>query len=145
MSRVCSNTSTFVPHDLAQCPLCASHVTRCAFDVHLAVGTTRRPTKHGFSGIPVRFLSRLWGRRACLEKTLSLVMSPVRSLCAGYGPVLRILTAHFRTGSFTMAQDALHAKDALAVAFQYSEDGTIHVDKTQRAFFNNITGSKVCS
>jgi len=54
-------------------------------------------------------------------------------------PVLRILTAHFRTCSFTMAQDALHTKDALAFAFQYSEDGTIHVDKTQRAFFNSIT------
>ena len=38
-----------------------------------------------------------------------------------------------------MAQEALHAKDALALAFQYSEDGTIHVDKTQRAFFNSIT------
>jgi len=38
-----------------------------------------------------------------------------------------------------MAQDALHTKDALAFAFQYSEDGTIHVDKTQRAFFNSIT------
>jgi len=41
-------------------------------DVHLAVGTTPRPTKHGFSGIPVRFLSRLWERRASLDKTLSL-------------------------------------------------------------------------
>jgi len=38
-----------------------------------------------------------------------------------------------------MAQDALHAKDALAFAFQYSEDGTIHVDKMQCAFFNGIT------
>ena len=37
-----------------------------------------------------------------------------------------------------MAQDALHAKDALALAFQYSEDGTIHVDTTQCAFFNSI-------
>ena len=27
-------------------------------------------------------------------------------------------------------------------AFQYSEDGTIHVDKTQRAFFNSITECK---
>ena len=36
------------------------------------MGTTPRQTKHGFSGIPVRFLSRLWGRRASLEKTLSL-------------------------------------------------------------------------
>jgi len=36
------------------------------------VGTTPRPTKHGFSGIPLRFLSRLWERRASLEKTLSL-------------------------------------------------------------------------
>ena len=32
-----------------------------------------------------------------------------------------------------------YTKDALAFAFQYSEDGTIHVDKTQRAFFNSIT------
>ena len=38
-----------------------------------------------------------------------------------------------------MAQDALHAKDALAFAFQYSEDGTIHVETTQCAFFNSIT------
>ena len=38
-----------------------------------------------------------------------------------------------------MAEDALHAKDALAFAFQYSEDGTIHVDKMQRAFYNSIT------
>ena len=73
LSRVCSNTSTFVPHDLAQCPSCALHVTRCAFDVHLVVGTTRRPTQHGFSGIPVRLLSPLWERRASLEKTLSLL------------------------------------------------------------------------
>ena len=39
---------------------------------HLAVGTTRRPTQHGFSGTPVRFLSLMWERRASLEKTLSL-------------------------------------------------------------------------
>ena len=38
-----------------------------------------------------------------------------------------------------MAQDAIHAKDALTFAFQYSEDGTIHVDQTQHAFFNSIT------
>ena len=68
----CSNESTFVTDDLAQCRCCVSLVTRCAFDVHLAVGTTRRPTKHGFSGLPARFLSRLWERRASLEKTLSL-------------------------------------------------------------------------
>ena len=37
------------------------------------MGITPRPTKHGFSGIPVRFLSRLWERRASLEKTLSLI------------------------------------------------------------------------
>jgi len=49
-----------------------SHLSLCVFDVHLAVGTTRRPTKHGFSGIPVRFLSLMWERRASLEKTLSL-------------------------------------------------------------------------
>jgi len=41
-----------------------------------------------------------------------------------------------------MAQGALHAKDALAFVFQYSEDGTIHVDKTQRAIFNSITERK---
>jgi len=38
-----------------------------------------------------------------------------------------------------MAQDALHVKDAFAFAFHYSKDGTIHVDKTQHAFFNSIT------
>ena len=68
----CSNESTFVTDDLVWCRCCVSLVTRCAFDVHLAVGTTRRPTKHGFSGIPVRFLSLMWERRASLEKTLSL-------------------------------------------------------------------------
>jgi len=31
---------------------------------------------------------------------------------------------------------------AFAFAFQYSEDGTIHVDNTQRAFFNSITERK---
>ena len=67
-----SNESTFVTDDLAQCRCCVSLVTRCAFDVHLAVGTTRRPTQHGFSGIPVRFLSLMCERRASLEKTLSL-------------------------------------------------------------------------
>ena len=71
-----SHKSTFVTDDLVQCRCCVSLVTRCAYDVHLAVGTTPRPTEHGFSGIPVRFLSRLWERRASLEKTLSLVMSP---------------------------------------------------------------------
>jgi len=54
-------------------------------------------------------------------------------------PVLRVLTVLFRTRSITMAQEALHAKDALAFAFHYSKDGTIHVDKTQRAFFNSVT------
>ena len=66
-----SNENTFVTDDLAQCR-CVLLVTRCVFDVHLAVGTTPRPTKHGFSGIPVRFLSRLWERRASLDKPLSL-------------------------------------------------------------------------
>jgi len=54
-------------------------------------------------------------------------------------PFLRILTVHFRNCSIMMAQEALHAKDTLALAFQYSEDSTIHVDETQRAFFNSIT------
>ena len=38
-----------------------------------------------------------------------------------------------------MAQEELRVKDAHAFTFQYCEDGTIHVDKTQRAFFNSIT------
>jgi len=69
----CSNEKHVCQDDLAQCRCCVSLVTRCAFDVHPAVGTTRRPTKHGFSGIPVRFLSLMWERRASLQKTLSLV------------------------------------------------------------------------
>ena len=68
----CSNESTFVTDDLAQCLCCVSFVIRCAFDVNLDVGISRRPTEHGFSGIPVRFLSLPWERRASLEKTLSL-------------------------------------------------------------------------
>jgi len=78
----CSNESTFVTDDLAQCRCCVSLVTRCAFDVHLAVGTTRRPTKHGYSGIPVHFLSLMWERRASLEKTLSLVSQCATFCCS---------------------------------------------------------------
>ena len=37
-----------------------------------------------------------------------------------------------------MAQDAVHAKDSLTFQFVYSSDGTINLDKTQRAFFNRI-------
>jgi len=81
----CSNESTFVTDDLAQCRCCVSLVTRCAFDVHLAVGTTRRPTKHGFSGIPVRFLSLMWEKRASLERTLSLFGTHNHWNC---GPIL---------------------------------------------------------
>ena len=73
----CSNESTFVTDDLAQCFCCVSLVIRCAFDVNLDVGTSHRPTKHGFNGIPVRFLSLPWERRASLEKTLNVVMSPI--------------------------------------------------------------------
>ena len=73
-----SDESTFVTDDLAQCRCSVSLVTRCDFDVHLDVGTTRRPTKHGFSGIPVRFLSLMWERRASLEKTLSLFPTGAR-------------------------------------------------------------------
>ena len=47
----------YVYHSACDKKFSVSLVTRCAFDVHLAVGTTPRPTKHGFSGIPVRFLS----------------------------------------------------------------------------------------
>jgi len=63
------------------------------------------------------------------DKTLSLVITLFYVT----------LSAHFRTCSITMAQGAIHAKDALAFAFQYSEHGTIHVDKTRHAFFSSIT------
>ena len=50
------------------------------------VGTTRWPTKHGFSGIPVRFLFLMWEGRASLEKTLSLQLTTdsVESLCVSF-------------------------------------------------------------
>jgi len=44
LSRVCSNTSTVVPHDLAQCPSCVLFATWCAFGAHLGVGALKQPT-----------------------------------------------------------------------------------------------------
>ena len=93
----CSNESTFVTDDLAQCRYCVSLVIRCAFDVLLDIGTYRRPTKHGFSGIPVRFLSLMWERRASLEKTLSLLSAPRRMLLTHLRYKFRIPTLDHTT------------------------------------------------
>jgi len=54
----CSNKSTFVTDDLAQCLCGVSLVIRCAFDVNLDVGTSHQPTTHGFNGVPVRSAAR---------------------------------------------------------------------------------------
>jgi len=69
------------------------------------VGTTPRPTKHGFSGIHVRFLSRLWERRASLEKTLSLYSSferhmavRVRAPLLDFLQVARVVTDSLKFG-----------------------------------------------
>jgi len=62
-SVFCSNESTFVTDDLAQCLCCVSLVVQCVFDVNLDIGILQRPTKHGFSGVPVRFLFLIVGKK----------------------------------------------------------------------------------
>jgi len=60
----CSNESTFVTDHLAHCLCCVLLANRCAFGARLDVGTLDPLTKHGFSEVPVRFLSRRGGKRA---------------------------------------------------------------------------------
>ena len=55
----CSNESTFVTDDLAQCLCCVA----LAFDVNLDIGILQGPTQHGFSGVPVRFLFLIVGKK----------------------------------------------------------------------------------
>ena len=59
----CSNESTFVTDDLAQYLCCVSLVVQCAFDVNLDIGILQGPTQHGFSGVPVRFLFLIVGKK----------------------------------------------------------------------------------
>jgi len=59
----CSNESTFVTDDLAQCLCCVLLVVQCAFDVNLDIGILQGPTQHGFSGVPVRFLFLIVGKK----------------------------------------------------------------------------------
>ena len=59
----CSNESTFVTDDLAECLCCVSLVVQCAFDVNLDIGILQGPTQHGFSGVPVRFLFLIVGKK----------------------------------------------------------------------------------
>ena len=59
----CSQESTFVTDDLAQCLSYVSLVVQCAFDVNLDIGILQRPTKHSFSGVSVRFLFLIVGKK----------------------------------------------------------------------------------
>jgi len=38
-------------------------VVQCAFDVNLDIGILQGPTQHGFSGVPVRFLFLIVGKK----------------------------------------------------------------------------------
>jgi len=58
-----SNESTFVADDLAQCLSCVSLVVQCNYDVNLDIGISQRPTKPGFSGVLVRFLFLIVGKK----------------------------------------------------------------------------------
>jgi len=58
---------TFVTDDHAQCLCCALLVVQCAFDVDLDIGISQRPTKHGFSGVIVRFLVLIVGKKGVFE------------------------------------------------------------------------------
>ena len=80
----CSNESTFVTDDLARCLSCVSLVVQCAFDVNLDIGISQRPTKHGFSGVPVRFLFLIVGKKGvCGKEAIALSLDNINS----YDPI----------------------------------------------------------
>jgi hypothetical protein len=65
---LCSDESTFVTDDVAQCLCCVFLANWCAYGASLDVGTLGQPTQQGFSEVLMHFLSRRGERRASLRR-----------------------------------------------------------------------------
>ena len=82
LSRVCFNTSTFVPNDLAQCLSCVLFATQCAFGVRLGVGALEQPTMRRIVWRSYAFPLSRRRKKGVFDKTLSL--NPARAESPGY-------------------------------------------------------------
>jgi len=72
-ASVCSDTSTFVADDLAQCLFCVMPAIWCAYGARLDVGASEQPTTQRIDWTSCGFPFPTWGKKGVFEKMQSLL------------------------------------------------------------------------